>query len=260
MATLAFATEQHPAPTPPERRAAVLQDPGFGRVFTDHMVAIRYREGKGWHDAKITARVAIPMDPAAAVLHYSQQIFEGLKAYRTADGGAVMFRPEANARRFQKSAERLAMPMLPEDAFVTACDELVKIDRDWIPEGDGSLYLRPVMFASEVFLGVKPSSEYLFLVILRITKQSLNRVLGQLVRRGFIIQHRGPQDRRQRLLELTERGRELERQLSELQRIRVAGAYRKAGPQAVEGFRKVLLGIIAGDDDRRRFDRRAARS
>ena len=98
------------------------------------------------------------------------------------------------------------------------------------------------------------------LAILRITKQSLNRVLGQLVRRGFIIQHRGPQDRRQRLLELTERGRELERQLSEPQRIRVAGAYRKAGPQAVEGFRKVLLGIIAGDDDRRRFDRRATRS
>src|SRR5256885_11264424 len=165
MPPLAFATEQPPAPPPPERRAAVLQEPGFCRVFTDHMVAIRYREGKGWHDAKITARVAIPMDPAAAVLHYSQQIFEGLKAYRTADGGAVMFRPEANARRFQKSAERLAMPMLPEDAFVTACDELVKVDRDWIPEGDGSLYLRPFMFASEVFLGVKPSSEYLYLVI-----------------------------------------------------------------------------------------------
>jgi len=96
--------------------------------------------------------------------------------------------------------------------------------------------------------------------ILRITKQSLNRVLGQLVRRGFIIQHRGSQDRRQRLLELTERGRDLERQLSEPQRIRVAGAYRKAGPQAVEGFRKVLLGIMAGEEDRRRFDRRAARS
>ena len=92
--------------------------------------------------------------------------------------------------------------------------------------------------------------------ILRITKQSLNRVLGQLLRRGFIVQHRGAQDRRQRLLELTERGRELERQLSEPQRIRVAGAYRKAGPQAVEGFRKVLLGIIGGDEDRRRFDRR----
>jgi DNA-binding MarR family transcriptional regulator len=94
------------------------------------------------------------------------------------------------------------------------------------------------------------------LVILRITKQSLNRVLGQLVRQGFIIQHRGAQDRRQRLLELTDRGHELERRLSEPQRVRVAAAYRKAGPQAVEGFRKVLLGIIAGEDDRRRFDRR----
>lgn len=92
--------------------------------------------------------------------------------------------------------------------------------------------------------------------ILRITKQSLNRVLGQLVRQGFIVQHRGAEDRRQRLLELTDRGHELERQLSEPQRIRVAGAYRKAGPQAVEGFRKVLLGIIAGDEDRHRFDRR----
>ena len=92
--------------------------------------------------------------------------------------------------------------------------------------------------------------------ILRITKQSLNRVLGQLVRQGFIIQHRGAQDRRQRLLELTDSGRELERRLSAPQRSRVAGAYRKAGGQAVEGFRKVLLGIIAGDEDRRRFDRR----
>jgi DNA-binding MarR family transcriptional regulator len=93
------------------------------------------------------------------------------------------------------------------------------------------------------------------LVILRITKQSLNRVLGQLVRQGFIVQHRGAQDRRQRLLELTEKGRELERQLSAPQRNRVGGAYRNAGMQAVEGFRKVLLGIIASDDDRRRFDR-----
>ena len=92
--------------------------------------------------------------------------------------------------------------------------------------------------------------------ILRITKQSLNRVLGQLVRQGFIIQHRGAQDRRQRLLELTDSGRELERRLSAPQRARVAGAYRKAGGQAVEGFRKVLLGIIAGEEDRRRFDRR----
>jgi branched-chain amino acid aminotransferase len=162
---LTFVTEPHPAPTPPDRRAAALQDPGFGRIFTDHMAAVRYREGEGWHDAKIMARAAIPMDPATAVLQYSQQIFEGLKAYRAADGGGVMFRPEENARRFQKSAERMAMPILPEETFVAALDALIKIDRDWIPEGDGSLYLRPFMFASEVFLGVKPSSEYLFLVI-----------------------------------------------------------------------------------------------
>jgi branched-chain amino acid aminotransferase len=164
-AALPFVREPHTAPTPPDKRAALLRDPGFGRVFTDHMATIRYAEGEGWHDAKITPRAPLTMDPAAAVLHYSQQIFEGLKAYRTAEGGAVMFRPLENARRFRRSAERLAMPKLPEAAFVEACDQLVKIDRDWIPEGDGSLYLRPFMYASEVFLGVKPSAEYLFLVI-----------------------------------------------------------------------------------------------
>jgi branched-chain amino acid aminotransferase len=162
---LKFVREPHPAPTPPDRRAAILRDPGFGRAFTDHMVTIRYAEAEGWHDATITARAPIAMDPAAAVLHYSQQIFEGLKAYRTADGGVVMFRPEQNARRFQASGERLAMPSLPEAMFVAAVEQLVRVDRDWIPEGDGSLYLRPFMFASEVFLGVKPSSEYLFIVI-----------------------------------------------------------------------------------------------
>ncbi len=163
--TLKFVQQPHPAPTPADARAAILRDPGFGRVFTDHMVVIRYTEGKGWHDATIGPRGPIAMDPASAVLHYSQEIFEGLKAYRTADGGAVMFRPEANARRFNKSAARLAMPPLPEQAFVEALDALVKVDREWIPEGDGSLYLRPFMFANEVFLGVKPSSEYLFIVI-----------------------------------------------------------------------------------------------
>jgi branched-chain amino acid aminotransferase len=163
--SLKFVREPHPAPTTPDQRAAILRNPGFGRVFTDHMVTIRYAEAKGWHAATVTARAPLAMDPAAAVLHYSQQIFEGLKAYRTAEAGAVMFRPEQNARRFQKSAERLAMPSLPESLFVEALDQLVKIDRDWIPDGDGSLYLRPFMFASEVFLGVKPSSEYLFITI-----------------------------------------------------------------------------------------------
>ena len=105
------------------------------------------------------------MDPAAAVLHYAQEIFEGLKAYRTAGGGATLFRPRENARRFQESAERLAMPVLPEEVFLEAVDQLVSIDRDWIPDGDGSLYIRPFMFANEIFLGVKPSSDYLFIVI-----------------------------------------------------------------------------------------------
>lgn len=160
-----FTITQNPAPASAEQRAALLVNPGFGRVFTDHMVTIRYTEGVGWHDAKVEPRAPIPMDPATAVLHYAQEIFEGLKAYRTADGGATLFRPEENARRFQLSAERLAMPIMPEALFVEALDQLVSIDRAWIPEGDGSLYLRPFMFASEAFLGVKPSSEYLFIVI-----------------------------------------------------------------------------------------------
>ena len=155
----------HPAPTSAERRAALLADPGFGRVFTDHMVTIRYSQAEGWHDAKVMPRGPIPMDPASSVLHYAQEIFEGMKAYRTADGGAALFRPEENARRFQDSARRMAMAELPEALFVEAVEQLIAVDRDWIPEGEGSLYLRPFMFATEVFLGVKPASEYLFVVL-----------------------------------------------------------------------------------------------
>jgi branched-chain amino acid aminotransferase len=162
---LKFVRHPHPSPTPADKRAELLKDPGFGRVFSDHMVTIRYSEGQGWHDARIEPRGPISMDPAAAVLHYAQEIFEGLKAYKTADGGATLFRPEQNARRFQKSAERMAMPVLPEEYFLEAINELVSIDREWIPGGDGSLYIRPFMFANEIFLGVKPSSNYLFAVI-----------------------------------------------------------------------------------------------
>jgi len=163
--SLSFARVPHPSPTPADRRAELLKNPGFGRVFSDHMVTIHYSDSRGWHDAQIEPRAPISLDPAAAVLHYAQEIFEGLKAYRTADGGATLFRPEENARRFQQSAERLAMPILPEKAFLDACDLLVSTDREWIPGGDGSLYLRPFMFANEIFLGVKPSSDYLFMVI-----------------------------------------------------------------------------------------------
>jgi branched-chain amino acid aminotransferase len=162
--SLKFVRHPHPSPTPADKRAALLANPGFGRVFSDHMVTIRYSEEKGWHDARIEPRAPISMDPAAAVLHYAQEIFEGLKAYKTGDG-ATLFRPQENARRFQQSAERLAMPVLPEKLFLEAVDQLVHVDRDWIPDGDGSLYLRPFMFANEIFLGVKPSSNYLFAVI-----------------------------------------------------------------------------------------------
>jgi branched-chain amino acid aminotransferase len=147
-------------------RSALLVDPGFGRVFTDHMVTIRYAEGKGWYDARVEARKPIPMDPATAVLHYGQEIFEGLKAYRVADGGVTMFRPDANAQRFRDSAARMAMASMPDELFIGSLEELIKIDRDWVPDDpEGSLYLRPFMYASEVFLGVKPSAEYLYVLI-----------------------------------------------------------------------------------------------
>ncbi|MCH4152009.1 MAG: branched-chain amino acid aminotransferase [Sphingobium sp.] len=148
-----------------EARTALMADPGFGRVFTDHMVTIRWSAEKGWHEPQVRARAPFQLDPAAAVLHYAQEIFEGLKAYRGADGGITMFRPERNAQRFNASARRMAMAELPEDVFVQACEELIRIDEKWVPGGEGSLYLRPFMFASEAFLGVKPASEFIFCVI-----------------------------------------------------------------------------------------------
>jgi branched-chain amino acid aminotransferase len=164
--SLEFEILPNPAPVSAAERSALLANPGFGRIFTDHMVTIRYAEGKGWYDARVEARGPIPMDPATAVLHYAQEIFEGLKAYRTDDGGVSMFRPDANARRFRASARRLAMAELPEQAFLDSLAELIKVDQDWVPaDAEGSLYLRPFMFASEVFLGVKPSAEYLYAVI-----------------------------------------------------------------------------------------------
>ena len=162
----AFTVRPHASPVSAEQRAELLRDPGFGRVFTDHMAVIDYTEGRGWHDARIEARAPVLMDPASAVLHYAQEIFEGLKAYATPDGGATLFRPDQNALRFARSAERLAMPPLPNDLFVDSLQQLIRVDRDWIPTvAGGSLYLRPFMFASEVFLGVRPSKQYLYMVI-----------------------------------------------------------------------------------------------
>ncbi|HEX5542489.1 MAG TPA: branched-chain amino acid aminotransferase [Micromonospora sp.] len=163
---LDFEILPNPQPVSAAERAALLADPGFGRIFTDHMVTIRYTEGKGWHDPRVQARAPIPMDPATAVLHYAQEIFEGLKAYHAADGGVTLFRPEQNAARFVRSAQRMAMPPLPEPAFLDSLYQLLDIDREWIPADDeGSLYLRPFMYASEVYLGVRPAAEYLYLLI-----------------------------------------------------------------------------------------------
>lgn len=160
-----FEIRPNPAALGEVERASLMVNPGFGRVFTDHMVTIRWSEGQSWHDAQVRAREPFTLDPASAVLHYAQEIFEGLKAYRTEDGGVTMFRPEQNARRFNASARRMAMPELPEELFIEACEQIIRIDEAWVPGGEGSLYLRPFMFANETFLGVKPASEFIFCVI-----------------------------------------------------------------------------------------------
>ena len=156
---------EHPAPTPAETRAALISDPGFGKVFSDHMVTIRWTRDGGWGEAQLRAREPFVLDPAAAVLHYAQEIFEGMKAYRAADGAVTLFRPLENARRFADSARRMAMPVLAEEHFLQAVEALVQADQAWIPPGQGSLYLRPFMIATEAFLGVRPAAEYTFCVI-----------------------------------------------------------------------------------------------
>jgi branched-chain amino acid aminotransferase len=163
--SLTFDIQPATNPTPETERAARLANPGFGRIFTDHMAIVRCSQADGWHGARVVPRANFQLDPATAVLHYAQEIFEGLKAYRREDGGVNLFRPDANARRFRDSAERMAMAPLPEPVFIEAVEQIVRIDRAWIPGGEGSLYLRPFMIASEIFLGVKPSADYIFAVI-----------------------------------------------------------------------------------------------
>jgi len=161
-----FILEHNPSPVDGDARRKLLENPGFGQVFTDHMALIRYTVDQGWHDAKICPRQSFRFDPATLVLHYAQEIFEGLKAYRL-DGGAIgLFRPQANAQRFRHSARRMAMPELPDEMFVASVRELLHMDGDWVPSAPGcSLYLRPYMFASDVALGIQPSKEHLYCVV-----------------------------------------------------------------------------------------------
>ncbi|MQA88292.1 MAG: branched-chain amino acid aminotransferase [Streptosporangiales bacterium] len=161
-----FEIHRSDSPVPADRRAQLVADPGFGQVFTDHMITIRWSAEQGWHDAQLRPYGPLQLDPATAVLHYSQSIFEGFKAYHQDSGGVKTFRPDANARRFNRSAARLALPALPEEIFVEAADLLIQNDREWVPTAEEhSLYIRPFMFATEVFLGVRPAREYLFIVL-----------------------------------------------------------------------------------------------
>ncbi|MDQ2815732.1 MAG: branched-chain amino acid aminotransferase [Actinomycetota bacterium] len=152
---------------PGAEREAMLVSPGFGQIFTDHMITVRWSAGQGWHDARLEPYGPFTLDPATSVLHYSQEFFEGLKAYRQDNGSIALFRPDANAARFNTSARRMAMPELPEDTFIRALELLVSADREWVPSGAGnSLYLRPFMIATQRGLGVNhPSNQYLFCVI-----------------------------------------------------------------------------------------------
>src|SRR6201993_4074013 len=154
-------------PVPAAERAEMLRAPAFGQLFTDHMITLRWSEGQGWHDGRLEPYGPFSLDPATAVFHYSQEFFEGLKAYRQDNGSITTFRPEANAARFNTSARRMAMPELPGETFIRALELLVAQDREWVPGGEGnSLYLRPFMIATQRGLGVNhPSSEYLFCVI-----------------------------------------------------------------------------------------------
>lgn len=164
--TITFSRTPSDHPTPDEARQAKLADPGFGKVFTDHMVTITWTPESGWHDARLTPYSPLTLDPATAVFHYGQSIFEGFKAYVQPDGSIKTFRPDANGRRFQRSAKRLALPELPVDDFVAAADLLIETDRAWVPaESEKSLYVRPFMMATEAFLGVRPSNLVTFMVI-----------------------------------------------------------------------------------------------
>jgi len=147
-------------------REAILADPGFGQHFTDHMVAIDWTEASGWENARVVPYGPLQLDPSSAVLHYAQEIFEGLKAYRHADGSIWTFRPEKNALRMQQSAHRLALPELAVEDFLESIRQLIAVDGAWVPgEPETSLYIRPFMIANENFLGVRPAQRAAFYVI-----------------------------------------------------------------------------------------------
>ncbi|MDQ4137272.1 MAG: branched-chain amino acid aminotransferase [Actinomycetota bacterium] len=163
---LQFAVTPNPNAKSVEERDAILAAPGFGKHFTDHMVDICWSARGGWHRPRVQPYGPIALDPAAAVLHYAQEVFEGLKAYRHQDGSIWTFRPEQNGLRLQRSARRLALPELPVEYFLESLRQLIAVDGDWVPSApETSLYLRPFMFAKEAFLGVRPAEKVNYYVI-----------------------------------------------------------------------------------------------
>ncbi len=150
----------------PKQKPAKGEKLGFGHIFTDHMFVMNYTEGKGWHDPRIEPFHNLSLSPAAMVFHYGQEMFEGLKAYRDENDNVYLFRPDMNAKRTNNTNDRLCIPRIPEEDFVQAVEELVRVERDWIPTDDGtSLYIRPFIIATDEFLGVAPSKTYLFMII-----------------------------------------------------------------------------------------------
>jgi branched-chain amino acid aminotransferase len=163
---MALTVQRNPNPLPAAERAAALANPGFGRHFTDHMVKIDWTAADGWGAGEVLPYGPLTLDPATSSLHYGQLIFEGLKAYRQPDGSIATFRPDANAARFARSADRLAMPQLPAELFLESIQALIEADQDWVPSGsEAALYLRPFMIATETGLGVRPANAYSYLLI-----------------------------------------------------------------------------------------------
>jgi branched-chain amino acid aminotransferase len=164
--SLSFEVRPHPSPRTDAERQAILAAPGFGVHFTDHMAVATWTAADGWHDSAIVPYGPFSLDPATAVLHYAQEVFEGLKAYRHADGSVWLFRPDQNAARMVRSSARLALPELPPADFLASLDALIAADAAWVPDAaEQSLYLRPFMFASEAFLGVRAAQRVTYCCI-----------------------------------------------------------------------------------------------
>ena len=162
----AFRIERNPNPATPEERAQRLHDLKFGMQFTDHMARVTWTADGGWQDRRVEPYGPLQMDPASSVLHYAQEVFEGLKAYRWADGSVHLFRPEANGERLQRSARRMALAELPLDDFMASIQALVEIDSEWVPDApETSLYLRPFLIGTDVFLGLRPPKKVDYLLI-----------------------------------------------------------------------------------------------